>query len=56
MKTDLVGVMPLGYAAETRERSRRPLEQLVFQDTFGTPWRRDSPTPGFREGPGPAGT
>ena len=39
---DLVGVMPLGYAVETPERHRRPLEQLVFQDTFGTPWRRDA--------------
>jgi nitroreductase len=36
---DLVGVMPLGYAAETRERIHRPLERLVFQDSFGTPWR-----------------
>jgi nitroreductase len=35
---DLVGVMPLGYAAETRERIHRPLEPLVFQDTFGTTW------------------
>ena len=35
---DLVGVMPLGYAAESAERSRRPLAQLVFQDRFGTPW------------------
>lgn len=36
---DLVGVMPFGYARETRERIPRPLGQLVFQDTFGTPWR-----------------
>ena len=36
---DLVGVMPLGYAAAPRERIHRPLEPLVFQDTFGTPWR-----------------
>jgi nitroreductase len=36
---DLVGVMPLGYAVETRERRRRPLEDLVFQDAFGTAWR-----------------
>ena len=34
---DLVGVMPLGYAAETRERIHRPLDRLVFQDTFDTP-------------------
>lgn len=39
---DRVGVVPLGYAAETRERSAWPLEQLVFQNTFGTPWRRDA--------------
>jgi nitroreductase len=36
---DLVGVMPLGYAAETPEPVRPPLESLVYQDTFGTPWR-----------------
>ncbi len=36
---DLVGVMPLGYAAEVREGSRRPLEALVYQDTFGRPWQ-----------------
>jgi nitroreductase len=35
---DLVGVMPLGYAVEARERNRRPLAQLAFQDRFGTPW------------------
>jgi nitroreductase len=36
---DLVGVMPLGYAAETRPRPSRPLERIVFQDTFGAAWR-----------------
>ena len=36
---DLVGVMPLGYAAEAPPRTPRPLERLVFQDRFGTPWR-----------------
>lgn len=36
---DLVGVMPLGHAAETPARAHRPLDGLVFQDTFGTPWR-----------------
>ena len=39
---DLVGVMPFGYPAETPERRRRPLEQLVFQDAFGAPWRPDA--------------
>jgi nitroreductase len=39
---DLVGVMPLGYAAEPRPPVDRPLEPLVFQDTFGTPWRAES--------------
>jgi nitroreductase len=34
---DLVGVMPLGYAAETSEWARRPLDQLVYQDRFGNP-------------------
>ena len=34
---DLVGVMPLGYAAATREPVRRPLEELVFQDVLGAP-------------------
>jgi len=36
---DLVGVMPLGYAAEASASSRRPLEDLVYQDTFGRPWQ-----------------
>ena len=39
---DLVGVMPLGYAAETSEWSRGPLDQLVFQDMFGKVWRGDA--------------
>jgi nitroreductase len=39
---DLVGVMPLGYAAETAERPRRPLDELVYQDTFGRPWRSNA--------------
>jgi nitroreductase len=50
---DLVGVMPLGYAAETRERARPPLEQLVYQDTFGTPWRSISAGPGSPGSSGP---
>ena len=36
---DLVGVMPLGVGADTPERSRASLEEIVYQDTFGTPWR-----------------
>jgi len=36
---DLVGVMPLGYAAEASAPTRRPLEDLVYQDTFGRPWQ-----------------
>ncbi|MGH6690184.1 MAG: nitroreductase family protein [Gammaproteobacteria bacterium] len=36
---DLVGVMPLGQAAETREAIRRPLDQIVYQDAFGHLWR-----------------
>jgi nitroreductase len=36
---DLVGVMPLGYGVETRSLDRRPLADLVFQDTFGQSWR-----------------
>jgi nitroreductase len=35
---DLVGVMPLGRADEATETSRRPLDALVYQDTFGRPW------------------
>lgn len=37
---DLVGVMPFGVAADSPARSRAPLEEMVDQDTFGTPWRR----------------
>ena len=36
---DLVGVMPLGYAAEVSEPARGPLETIVHQDTFGRPWQ-----------------
>jgi nitroreductase len=36
---DLVGVMPLGYAAEPSPPVHRPLEPAVFRDAFGTPWR-----------------
>ena len=36
---DLVGVMPLGYAAETRPHTPPPLEGVVFQDRFGIAWR-----------------
>ena len=32
---DLVGVMPLGFPAETAARHRPPLGELVFQDRFG---------------------
>src|SRR5262249_34984255 len=39
---DLVGVMPFGYAAGSPERTRRALADLVYQDTFGTPWRGDA--------------
>ena len=41
---DLVGVMPLGVAAETPERSRAPLTEVVYQDRFGTPWRPGADT------------
>ena len=34
---DLVGVMPFGHAAAPREPRRRPLTELVYQDTFGAP-------------------
>ena len=37
---DLVGVMPFGVAAARPERHHEPLDALVYQDTFGTPWRR----------------
>ena len=33
---DLVGVMPLGVATAAPERSRAPLEDIVYQDRFGT--------------------
>ena len=36
---DLVGVMPFGVAADARERSRASIEEIVYQDRFGTPWR-----------------
>ena len=36
---DLVGVMPLGVAADAPERSRASLEDIVYQDRFATPWR-----------------
>jgi hypothetical protein len=32
--------MPFGVAADSPARSRAPLEEMVDQDTFGTPWRR----------------
>ena len=35
---DLVGVMPFGLPAETVATGRRPLDALVYQDTFGRPW------------------
>jgi nitroreductase len=34
---DLVGVMPIGFPAESPVGSRRQLEALVFQDAFGRP-------------------
>lgn len=37
---DLVGVMPFGVPAEVPQRSRKPLEDLVYQDAFGRPWDR----------------
>ena len=35
---DLVGVMPLGLPAEVPERVRKPLEEMVYQDSFDRPW------------------
>jgi nitroreductase len=35
---DLVGVMPIGTAAESPPRHRPPLSALVWQDTFGRAW------------------
>lgn len=35
---DLVGVMPLGHAAERRECIGRPVDRLVYRDAFGNRW------------------
>ena len=36
---DLIGVMPFGVPAERPPRNPRPLDDFVYQDRFGRPWR-----------------